>query len=276
MLRIMVDSASDFLPGDKLIDFFVPVSVNIGGQDYRDGIDLDKDRFYAMLCTVKEFPRTSQPSPEIFFQHFIKVQEAGDELIYFALSSALSGTYQSAKIAKEMCGYEGIHIVDSLCATHLIAYLVQQARKLQRLGLPASEIVKSCEELKGRLRIYAGVDVLEYLRRGGRLSGAAAAMGTLAGIKPILSINTAGCIAVVGKAMGFCRAVQTIIEKMSRHSIDMNYPICTLYSFGEENCIALEQTLAAQGIQVESRAQVGPTIGAHVGPGLYGIIFVEK
>lgn len=276
MLRIMVDSASDFLPGDELIDFFIPVSVSIDGKEYRDGVDLDKDSFYKLLCSANEFPRTSQPSPEIFFQHFLNVQKAGDELIYFPLSSALSGTCQSARIAKEMCGYEGIYIVDSLCATHLIAYLVQQARKLQELGLPTAEIVKSCEDLKGRLRIYAGVDELEYLRRGGRLSGAAAAVGTLAGIKPILSINASGCISAVGKAMGFRRALQTLTDKVSHHDIDINFPVRTLYSFGVENCSALEQALAARDIKVESRAQVGSTIGAHVGPGLYGIIFVEK
>lgn len=276
MLKIMVDSASDLLPGDRLIDFYVPISINIDGREYRDGVDLDKDGFYALLCAGKGFPCTSQPSPELFFRHFLELQKTGDELIYFSLSSALSGTYQSACIAKEMCNYGGIHIVDSLSATHLIGYLVRQARKLQALGLPAAEIVKSCEELKGRLRVYAGVDTLEYLRRGGRLSGAAAAVGTIAGVKPILTINDLGCVSAVGKAIGFRRAVQTIMEKLLRHDIDRNFPIYTLYSLGLENCEALEEALAVRNLAPEERFQVGPTIGAHVGPGLYGLMFVEK
>lgn len=276
MIRLMADSASDLRADDKLIDHFVPITVSIGGRDYRDGIDLEKDGFYELLRREKEFPRTSQPSPELYLRHFERAREAGDELIYLALSSALSGSFQSAVIAKEMCGYEGIHIVDSLCATHLIGLMARQARKLEALGLSAGQIAEGCRELRGRIRIYAGLESLEYLRRGGRLSGGAALVGSIAGIKPVLTIDREGRVVSAGKARGLKRAMEMICGFAGPEGLDESFPVISLYSCGTENCRALEDCAMARGIRVTERLQVGPAIGAHVGPGLYGLVFVEK
>jgi len=276
MIRLMVDSSSDLRAGEAPADLFVPITINIGGKEYRDGVELEKDQFYGLLCSEKEFPRTSQPSPELFLQHFGKAQEAGDEVIYLALSSALSGSCQSARIAKEMCGYDGIYIIDTLCASQLIGVLARQVKKLAALGLSAEEIVKSCEELKGRIRIYAGVQSLEYLQKGGRLSKGAAVVGTLAGIKPVLTIDAEGRVVPVGKARGIKRAIGMICELSASHQLDESFPVYSLYSYGVENCVALEDAAKAKGFAVAERLQAGPTIGAHVGPGLYGLIFVEK
>lgn len=274
MIRIMVDSASDSRVNE--FDFFIPITVVIDGKEYRDGIELDRNTFYDLLLKSDEFPRTSQPSPDTFVEIFEKVKAGGDELIYFALSSALSGTYQSANIAKNIVGYDKIYIVDTKFLTHMVGILGQFAKKLITEGSDAEEIVEKCLILKDKIKVFAGVDTLEYLQKGGRLGKASTLLGTIANIKPIVTVSPKGEVDAVGKALGFQRAVQTVVDKVNSFEIDPDFPIYSLYTYGEENCIKLEEKLTAAGHTVSERRQIGSTIGTHVGPGVYGVIFVTK
>ena len=275
MIKIMVDSSSDCRE-DNIYDFFIPITVNIGGREYRDGIDLDSDTFYDLLIKSDDIPRTSQPAPDAFLQVFEAVKQSGDELIYFCLSSALSGTYQSANIAKAMVEYEGIYIIDTRCVTHMITLLARYAKKLISEGETAEEIVEKCEKLKTRIKVFAGVDTLEYLKKGGRIGKAAALVGTLANIKPIITVSNEGSVDAVGKGLGFGKAVQMITEKVGNFQIDPEFPICSLYTYGTENCEKLEEKLKSAGYKIAERLQIGSTIGTHVGPGVYGVFFVAK
>lgn len=275
MIKIMVDSASDCRNGD-IYDLFIPMAVNIGGREYHDGVDLDNNTFYSLLTTVKEFPHTSQPSPKDFLKHFEKIRSDGDELICFCLSSALSGTYQSANIAKAMAEYDGIYIIDTRTASHMIGIMAGYAKKLIAEGFSAKEIVQRCEELKTRIRVFAALDTLEYLQKGGRIGKAEALVGTLANIKPVVTVSPEGFVDAVGKTLGFGRAVQMVMDRVGRFEIDETFPICSLYTYGEENCIKLEEKLADAGYSVSERLQIGSTIGTHVGPGVCGVFFVEK
>ena len=276
MIKFLVDSASDCNKDSPTIDYFMPVTINIDSKEYKSGIELDSDRFYELQATAKEFPKTSQPSPQDFVDVFEEVKEAGDELICFLISSALSGTCQGANIAKEMVDYDGIYIIDTLSATHLIGILAEYARELRENGLSADEIVEKCETLKSKIKVLAGVDTLEYLYKGGRMSRATAAVGSLANIKPILTVTPEGRVEAVGKAIGKGRAIQFIIDKIPLNELDENFPMYSIYSSGTENVTALEEKLEAEGISVKERLQIWPAIGAHTGPGVYGIIFVTK
>lgn len=276
MIHILLDSASDCDIATETAHDFVPLTVSIGGKDYQAGVDLDKDTFYDLLISGDEFPKTSQPSPQVFAEIFERIRDAGDEMIYFALSSALSGTYQSAVIAKEMVDYDGIYLVDSLSATYGIAILARNAEQMRAAGATAKEIVERSEELKKRIRIVAAVDTLEYLYRGGRLSRGAAAIGTVAGVKPTITVSPDGSVAVIGKSLGRGKAMQHILKTMESIERDENYPVDTLFSYGEENCETLEQKLTEAGYPLGARLQIGSAIGAHVGPGAYGVLFVAK
>lgn len=276
MIKIMIDSSSDCKRGDDVCDFFIPITVNIGGREYRDGIDLDSDTFYDLLLKYEDIPHTSQPSPDTFLQVFKDVKQSGDQLIYFCLSSALSGTYQSANIAKSMVEYEGIYIIDTRSVTHMITLLAKYAKKLISEGETAEEIVEKCEKLKTRIKVFAGVDTLEYLKKGGRIGKAAALVGTLANIKPIITVSKEGSVDAVGKGLGFGKAVQMITEKVGNYQIDPEFPLCSLYTFGTENCEKLEEKLIDAGYKIAERLQIGSTIGTHVGPGVYGVFFVAK
>ena len=276
MIKIMVDSSSDCRKEDNFYDLFIPLTVDIDGDCYRAGIDLSSDEFYERLVQTTGFPRTSQPSPEMFSEIFEKARDDGDEIIYFALSSALSGTYQCACMVREMVGYEGIHIIDTLTATHMINLLAQYAKKLIAQGLSATEIVQKCEAAKGKVKVLAGLDTLEYLYRGGRLNRATATVGELAGIKPVITVTEEGKVESIGKGLGVVRSMQFIMNKLASYDIDTGFPMYSLYSMGEANCIKLEGKLAAAGYNIEKRVQLGSTIGSHIGPGVFAVVFAVK
>ena len=276
MIKILVDSSSDCRKEDGVFDVCIPLTVSIGGKDYQAGVDLDADRFYELLTTSREFPKTSQPSPEAFAEAFQKVKESGDQMLCLLLSSALSGTYQSAVIAKSMVDYDGIYIVDTLGVTHMIAVLARFARQQADAGVSAAEIARQCEELKTKVKVLAGLDTLEYLYKGGRLSRASATVGEIAGIKPIITLTAEGTVNAGSKAIGLPRAMQSILTKLKDSRLDERFPLYTLCTCGTENAEAFEKKLAAAGFESSGRLQVGPTIGAHAGPGVYGVLFVTK
>jgi len=274
MIRLMVDSAADC--GRDAYDYFVPLTIHLAGKEYQDGVDLQPDDFYTLLTGSKSFPKTSQPSPETFLEIFQQVKKAGDTLIYISLSSALSGTYQSARIARQIVDYDRIYIVDSAAVTHMIGILADFAASRIQMGWEAERIVEACQDLKCRLRVLAGADTLEYLYKGGRLSKASAAVGELTGIKPIISLTPEGTVYACAKAIGIPRAIKLIQERLSKCQLDPEFPVYTIYTSGTANTEKLEEKLAAAGIAVAGRRQVGPTIGAHVGPNVYGVLYVEK
>ena len=169
-IRIITDSSADFeLAAAKRRGVsVVSMSIQFGGASFLDGKSITHDLFYRLLQERKENPSTSQPTPADFLRVFEEAKAAKEPAVAILLSSALSGTLQSALIAKEMCGYDPIYIVDSMTATAGIQILVNYACKLRDSGLPAPEIAEAVERIKDRVRIFAVIDTLEYLRRGGR------------------------------------------------------------------------------------------------------------
>ena len=275
MIKIMLDSSSDALHTHPY-DYYIPLTVDIDGRCYKDGVDLKAQKFYKLLTAAKEFPKTSQPSPDDYVPYFEEAKQNGDEVIYLCVSSALSGTFQSANIAKEMVEYDGIYIVDTKTVTHLIGALARYADKLRSEGLSAAEIVEKVQSVREKQVVYAGLQTLEYLYKGGRLSRTSAAVGSIANIKPIITINTEGKVDSFAKAIGVKRAIATIVKNMQNDEIDTNFPVWSICTVENENCEMLESTLSDIGVKVSGRMQIGPTIGAHVGPGVYGVIYVKK
>jgi DegV family protein with EDD domain len=275
MIKIMLDSSSDSKTNHPY-DYYIPLTVDIDGRCYKDGIDLRPQKFYKLLTSAKEFPKTSQPSPDDYMPFFEEAKQNGDEIIYLCVSSNLSGTFQSANIAKEMVEYEKIHIVDTKTVTHLIGMLARHADKLRSEGVSAEEIVAQILELRDKQVVFAGLHTMEYLYKGGRLSKTSAAVGSIANIKPIVTISQEGKVESCAKAIGIKRAISTIIKQIQSMEIDDRFPIWSICTVDTENCEALETALTDAGITINDRMQVGPTIGAHVGPGVYGIAFIRK
>lgn len=276
MIRILVDSSSDYQMEElkeKNIDL-VSIKITIGEKSYIDGVDLKRNDFYRILEETGEFPKTSQPSPQEFLDIFSEVKEKGDEIVCILLSSALSGTYQSAVLAKSMADYDKIYLIDSLSATYTIKIMADHACKLRRKGAGAAEIAKELEALKSRVKVLAALDTLEYLSRGGRLSKTAAAIGDMANIKPIITLTEDGKVGVLGKSLGKNKAICAIRKQLQELSIDEAFPIFSIYSYGTENCVRFEEKLTQDGLRIDERLQIGATIGSHIGPEAFGIVFV--
>ena len=275
MIRVLVDSASDYKIEEiqKKGMELVPITITIGKNNYIDGKNLGRDEFYEILEKTGEFPKTSQPSPHDFLEIFSDAKKKGDELICILLSSALSGTCQSAFLAKSMVAYDKIYIIDSLSATYTIKILADYALKLASQGIGAGEIAALLEALRSRVKVLAAPDTLDFLQRGGRVSKAAAAIGNLAGIKPIITLSSDGHVSVIGKCVGRNKAISQILKHLETLGQDPAFPLYPIYSYGTENCTKLCTKLNAAGYRTDEMLQIGPTIGAHIGPEAFGIVF---
>ena len=277
MIRILVDTSSDYTVEEvkaKGMEL-APLHITIGEADYRDGYDLSKDKFYELLTEGEELPKTSQPTPQDFVDIFEDVEEKGDELICILLSSRLSGTFQSATLAKNIVDYDHIHLVDSLGATHMIRLMADHAQELISEGKNAKEIVDALEEMKSKIKVLAVVDTLEYLCKGGRVSKATAAIGEVAKVKPMITV-VEGEVAVIGKSLGKNKAISSLLKAFEECEVDERFPIYSVSTLGTENCEAFEKRFTDAGYNFKERIQIGATIGTHVGPGVFGIIFVQK
>lgn len=278
-IRIITDSAADFdreVAKRRKIDI-VSMAIQFGGASFLDGKNLTADIFYKLLKEGKENPTTSQPTPADFLALFEEIKAAGDQAVVVTISGSLSGTLQSAAIAKDMCEYEPIYIVDSRSATAGMQILVNYACKLRDSGLPAQDIAEQLERLQGKIRIFAMVDTLEYLRRGGRLSALQAGIGTVTKLKPTIAVRD-GAVTVVGKSFGTAAAVKSLLKLLEEHPVDDAYPSYFLYTDDmsrEELLLPKLRELGKLPRRLHYCA-IGATIGTHVGPGAMGMAYVER
>lgn len=278
-IRILTDSTADFTQEEvrALGLTVIPLNVNFGPDEvYRDGLDLDLREFYERLEHAEKLPTTSQPSPELFLTAFEEAKEAGDQVVAVLLSGALSGTLQSARLAAEMSGYEDqIFLVDSMTVTLAEQLLVRRALTLRDQGFTAAEIAQTLDEEKTRIRLYAVVDTLKYLQKGGRLSTAVAVAGTLLGIKPVITVRD-GKVGVVGKARGLPGAYVTIFKLISSEEggIDILRPYLLGYT-GHRKTVEPFYRYICDTLHLPKPpvSAIGTVIGVHAGPGACGIAY---
>lgn len=279
MIKIITDSTSDIdvTYAKELNIDIVPLKVIIDGKEYKDRVDLQPDQFYSLLEKSEVLPTTSQPSPQEFLNYYEEAKEKGDSVIVMTLSGTISGTYQSANIAKDLAEYENIYVIDSLNATQALRLLVLKAVALREEGKDAETIFNELQAYKERVRIVAFVDTLEYLCKGGRMSKTVAAAGTLLKVKPIIGLRD-GKLEMFSKARGAVKATAKIIELIHEDGeIDFNEPICIGYTGNDEGLEKFEQALRDEfKFEDVLHGFVGPVIGTHAGPGARLIAYVKK
>lgn len=256
----------------------VPLTIAFGDEAFLDGVELSKDEFYTRLLSRTMFPTTSQPSPEAFLPYFKQAKQNGDEVVAILLSGGLSGTVQSATIARQMTKYNGIHIVDSLSTVAGLRLLVDAAVDMRNAGLPAQKIADTIEALKHRITIFAVVDTLEYLHRGGRLTKAQARLGQMISVKPIISLNDEGKLFVLDKALGFAAACKTILKYFADTPLNREWPVLLAYSHNDANVRKMQDMLKTSqpDITVRQVCDIGPVIGTHLGDNAFGIIYIRQ
>ncbi|MBE6979058.1 MAG: DegV family protein [Ruminococcaceae bacterium] len=278
MIHLITDSAADFEPREleQLNITCIPLSVRFGDADYQENVNLTKDQFYELLLNSGELPKTSQASPQILLDLFENARDAGDEAIYFTLSSALSGTYQSACMTRDLAESDRCHVVDSLNATGGQRLILEHAAGLRAEGKTTEEIIAGVEDLRSRIVLFACIDTLEYLYKGGRISQTVYKLGTLANIKPIITVEPDGSIGIPAKAMGMRKGMDLLCKQAQSRPADPAFPFYVMYTNNRSVAEALAAKLAAVGIPVpdERIIQVGAAIGSHIGPDACGLVYV--
>lgn len=279
MIRILTDSTSDLSKQrqKELNVDVLPLSVHFGEEVFRDGEDITNAEFYARLAEVDTLPTTSQIGPEEFQAYFRNCLEQGDELVCIFISSAMSGTCQSATIARELVdGEERIFIVDSRTVTFALGLLVETAAALRDRGLSAREIAAELQDLTGRIRLLAAVDTLKYLKMGGRISTATALVGGILGISPIITIEN-GLVEAIGKARGRKAAFQWIAKRMESERPDLSLPVAFGHSNAPEAMAECRAFLAdaLKGAEI-LESDIGSVVGTHAGPGATGLVYFVK
>lgn len=280
MVRIITDSAADFEPFEleKMNVTCLPITVMLGEQEYQENVNLSKDQFFELLASTGASPKTAQPSPQILTDLFAEAKQAGDEAVYITLASALSGTYQSAVMIQEDADCEDLYVIDSRNATGGQRLLVEYAVRLRDEGKSAKEIVAGVESIRDRIVLYACIDTLEYLYRGGRISHTVYKLGTMAQVKPIIRVAEDGGIEVPAKAMGMRKGMDVLCKRIDQQKPSAEHRFYVMYTADHAIGETLAEKIRGMGYDIpdERIIQVGAGIGSHIGPNACGIVYVAE
>ena len=282
MYRIFTDSSCD-APESLATEWgvsLVQLDVLVDGEENRKNNEVENKAFYQKLRDGK-MARTSAANIVTFKDAFSPVLEAGEDVLYLGFSSGLSTTYQSAEIAGEELEEEfpgrRVVTVDTLAASLGQGLLVYLTVQKQNDGASIDEAVQFVKDTVPHLAHWFTVDDLNFLKRGGRVSGAVALVGTVLGIKPVLHVDDEGHLINVTKVRGRGASIQALADKYGETVLDKEAPVWISHGDCVEDAEKLAAILKEQyGVTVSLIEYVGPVIGAHSGPGTLALFFVGK
>ncbi|MCI8507589.1 MAG: DegV family protein [Lachnospiraceae bacterium] len=261
----------------------VPMAFTLDEKEilhYPDERNMTTEEFYEALKQGKKSV-TSQINPANYVEFFTPLLEKGEDILYICFTSGLSGTYQSALIAKGMLEEDfperTIHVVDSLCASAGQGYFVYLAALKKEEGLSLEELTDWVVANRSRVAHWFTVDDLFHLQRGGRLSFAEAMLGSALKIKPIISVDDEGKLYVENKVRGNKKSVEYMIAKINDTMDDEERTVFIGHGDAEDRALDLKEKLLektkAENIQI---TKIGPIIGTHTGPGMLAVLFMKK
>jgi len=276
-IGIVVDSTG-YLPNDILEQFHirvVPLNVNIGDEMFFE-TELSNVNFFEKLSLISGLSTTSQPSIGAFLETYESMFLEGiKDIVSIHLSSAISGTFHSAQMATELASSPNIHLFDSRSSALGLGVLAWAAAEWADQGLSVLQIMAQLHDLQQQTELYFIVNTLENLRKGGRIGGAAALVGTLLQIKPILYFNQHAQIDVFDKVRSRSRAWQRVLDELNRAlSSGKRYRICVMHVNIPEEGETLLNELKVCFPEHEVRLfEAGAVIATHVGHGAFGLTF---
>ena len=277
--NIIIDSTADLRPGLRDRFTIVPLTVSFGDREYVDGVTITHKEFYEKLIESDVLPTTSQASPAAFEDVFAQVAARGEEAVVITLASGLSGTCQSAMIAAQ--DYPGIiHVVDGTSVAIGTGILAELALRYRDQGLSASEIAQKLERDREDICVVALLDTLEYLKKGGRISSAAAFAGGILSIKPVVSIKD-GQIRMLGKARGSRQGNNLLVQEIRKAGgVDFDRPLLLGYTGLTDvllkKYIEDSRAIWEDGAEKLDYVSVGSVVGTHAGPGAIAVAFFRK
>ncbi|WP_313346085.1 DegV family protein [Sedimentibacter sp.] len=278
-IRIVIDSTSDVT--QEIIEKhnlkMVPLTVNFGDESYLDKVELTASMFFEKLTKAEKSPTTSQVSPGTFVEAFSEILLEGDQVLGIFLASELSGTYDSARMAKDMIGSDDIRIIDSKSVCLGAFALILEAIELVNQNKNIDEIVEELENVKGKIVAVAGVDTLKYLEKGGRLSKSQAVIGSLLNIKPIIGIKD-GAVSVIDKVRGKNKTIKWFDEWIGKNNFDLSNKIVLLFHGQSYDQLQILRKTIEEKYKIKNiiEQEIGAVIGTHAGPGVLGIGFLNK
>ena len=277
-VQIITDSSSD-VSQERAKEWgitVIPLKIRFGEEEYEDGVTLSNREFYEKLVETDEIPKSSQIPPFEYESRFREAVEAGQEVVCLCLSSGVSGSFQSAQIAAEEFAGR-VHVVDTKQFCIALYLLVQRAVQERDAGKSAAEIVEIIEKEREQVHLISLFNTLEYLKLGGRISGAAYVAGSMLSIKPVISIED-GLVKILGKARGSKNGNNMLKEYVKEcGGINFDKPLCLAYTgFSDETLqkyIADSRELYEGHEDMLPIVTVGATIGTYAGPGAIALAF---
>lgn len=271
-VAFVTDSASDLDPATARADGIriVPLVVSFGSESFKAGVELTTEEFWArMTAPNAPFPTTAAASPGEFKAIYdAAFAEGAEAIVSIHVSGKLSGTIKSAEIASGLLPDREIHIVDSGGASMAEGILAWMGLEMARLGVGAAEIARVLRDRASDLRMYVSLETLEYLKKGGRISGARAAIGTLLSVKPIIAVED-GVVDTADKPRTRARSRERCIELICARPIER---IAILHTMAPDVEEFRSEVIRRAGLDpaTVSVSTVGPSVGPHLGPGCVG------
>ena len=273
MVKIVTDSDANLPPDIVAANdiHVVPIQVHIDGKNYNEGVDLDSQQFLEMLETAQTHPTTSQPSSGQFYATYWPMVSTGHSVVSIHVSGALSGTVGSAQASLELLPGSDVHVIDSRSISMGQGLIVLQAVRLAQAGYRASEIVQALVPMIEGMEVYFTLETLEYLRRSGRVGGAAHLLGSLLHVRPILAVRQ-GAIVSVGRQRSRAKALDRLRDMaLERGRARAGVYLAVGHVGAPDEAQALFDDLSAAVRPVESAlCEIGPGISVHCGPGAVG------
>ncbi len=276
MLGIVTDSASDLDSADteRLGIEVVPLSIRFGSQEFTDGVDLTIDDFYSKLSTSEDLPETAAPSPGAFVEAYERLKAKGaTEIVVINLSSALSATMQSAITAVDLVEGVEVHVIDSQSITGGLGNMVLAAAESAAAGASAADVLANIEATRSRTRVFGALDTLENLKKGGRIGGAQAMLGTMLAVKPLLDLSS-GEVVEAGKQRTRKKAMAWVRDLIIEAG-DNAEQMTVLHGNAPDIDEFLDMIKDDVDLDKIRVSKIGPVIGTHGGPRVLGIAYLE-
>ncbi len=271
MAIIVTDSTCDLTLEEvkELGIEMLSLTVNFKEEQFVDKVTLSNEEFYKKLEESDEIPTTALLNPADFLEVFNKYMD--EDIIVILISSKLSGTYQSAMIAKDITGRENIHVIDSRAVTAALGLLVRIATAWNKEGKTTADIIEGVQGLIEKVRLVAAIDTLAYLVKGGRLSGAAGIIGTALNLKPIIMLKD-GEIINTAKTRGSKAAFKEITKIVAEDKPNTAFPIFYAHTNAAEALEAFRSSMSYEG----DAYMIGSVVGTHAGPGAVALSYIAQ
>lgn len=277
-MKIITDSTAD-LPKELALKHeieIVPLTIHLGERSWKDYYDVQPDEFYELIKRTSAFPTTSQPTPQDFVNAYTPFVENKEPILSLHLSSRLSGTYQSALLAKSQFPDATIEVVDSLQASFALSMMILICAEKAKKGAPLNDIAHFARQVGTQIETYFSVDSLDHLHRGGRIGKAQAFLGTLMKIKPLLKVVN-GEVQPVEKIRTREKLLNRFVELVEQAAREHSRLLLAAAESDNSDIMTalLERIEKINGVSLIFRGKIGGVITSHTGPGALGIAFVK-